>query len=230
MHKQVSSKFQNYQNCASYLLSCLCLPKDVERSLTHVYRRGEGLFSMGDKFDALYVIKVGSAKSFSNTANGHEQITNFHFPGDLIGFECFDKMIHVHSLRFLEHSSVCRISMYDFNRAMIASESGRRILLSKMSHSIVDEQQLLQSLVKHDAEQRLVQFLLNMAEKSPVFSLPYQVINLSMTRGDIANYLGMAIETISRLLSKMHAQGIINVNKREITLCNVADLQASLVA
>ena len=229
MLNQVSSKHQSYQNSTSCSLSCLCLEKNKESSLARVYRRGEALFCMGDKFDALYVLKIGSAKSFSNTANGHEQITKFHFPGDLIGFEGFDKMVHVYSLHFLEHSSVCRISMHDFNRTMIASEPGRWDLLSKMSHSIVDEQQLLQSLVKHDAEQRLVQFLLNMAEKNKQPARPYKVVNLSMTRGDIANYLVMAIETISRLFSKMHAQGIIKVNKREITLCNLEDLHASLI-
>lgn len=226
MHNQVSSTFKNQLNCS---VSSLCLPKDRERSVRRVYRRGEALFCMGDKFDSLYVLKAGSAKSFSNTANGHEQITSFHFPGDLIGFEGFDKMVHVHSLRFLESSSVSCISMNEFDRAMVASETGRRVLLSKLSHSIVDEQQLFQSLVKHDAEQRLTQFLLNMAEKNKQTTLPFLVVNLSMTRGDIANYLGMAIETISRLLSKMHAQGIIIVNKRQITLCNIEDLHASLL-
>ena len=227
MHNQPSVSCQNYQNCTDCFLSCLCL--ENKRSLPRVYHRGEALFCSGDKFDALYVLKTGSAKSFSNTVDGYEQITNFYFPGDLIGFEAFENMIHVHSLRFLEYSKVCRISMHDFNQVIVASEPGRRVLLSMMSHSIVDEQQLLQSLVKHDAEQRLVKFLLNMADKKKQSTLPIQVVNLSMTRGDIANYLGMALETTSRLLTKMHAQGSIKVNKREITLCNVEGLHASLV-
>ena len=204
-------------------------PKDRERSLTRLYSRGEALFCMGDKFDALYMLKNGSAKSFSNTENGHEQITNFYFPGDLIGFEGFDKMIHVHSLRFLERSAVCRISMYDFNRIIIASESCRQVLLSKMSHSIIDEQQLLLSLAQHNAKQRLVKFLLDMADKNKQSSEPYPIVNLSMIRGDIANYLGMAIETISRLLTKMHVQGIINVNNRKIMLCNMAELHSTII-
>jgi CRP/FNR family transcriptional regulator len=228
MYNQVPAYHQHYQNCIKGALSCSCAQNNKGKSLKRVYRRDESLFCMGDKFEALYMLKLGSAKSFSSTESGHEQITHFHFPGDLIGFEGFDKMVHVHSLRFLEHSTVCRISMYTFNRLMIASGTSRGILLSKMSHSFVDEQKLLQSLVKHDAEQRLVRFLLNIAAKNKQMALPYQVVNLSMTRGDIANYLGMAIETISRLLSKMHTQGLINVNRREITLCNIENLHASL--
>jgi len=175
-------------------------------------------------------MQVGSAKSFSNTVSGYEQITNFHFPGDLMGLEGFDKMVHVHSVRFLEHSSVCRISINDFNRALIDSDTGRHFLLSRMSHLIVDEQQLLLSLTKHDAKQRLVKFLLDLSKKHNQSTSPSQVFRLSMTRIDIANYLGMAIETISRLLSKMHAQGVIKVNKRQITLCDVDDLRAYLLA
>lgn len=230
MYNQYASTLESDPSCQHSPLSCLCLEKDIAKRLSRQYRRGEALFYMGDKFDALYVLSAGSAKSVKNTVDGNEQIINFHFPGDLIGLECFNDMMHVHSLRFLENSSVCRISLQDFNRTLIGSDTGRRFLLSKISHSIVDEQQLLLSLVRHDAEQRLVKFLLYIAQKHKQSPLPYQVFNLSMTRVDIANYLGLAIETISRLFSKMHAHGIIKVNKRQITLCNVEDLQESLLA
>ena len=85
------------------------------------------------------------------------------------------------------------------------------------------------SLAQHNAKQRLVKFLLDMADKNKQSSEPYPIVNLSMTRGDIANYLGMAIETISRLLSKMHVQGIINVNNRKIMLCNMAELHTTII-
>tara|TARA_R110000787_G_scaffold26204_2_gene73492 strand:- start:1131 stop:1700 length:570 start_codon:yes stop_codon:yes gene_type:complete len=186
------------------------------------------LYSEGDNFDALFMLSSGSAKSFITTLNGHEQIANFHFPNSLIGLEGFNDMVHAHSLTFLETSSVCRINLQEFYRAMGDSGFVQAQLLKSMSHSIIDEQQLLLSIVQHNAEQRLVKFLLNLSEKYHQNSLSYLVFNLTMTRIDIANYLGMAIETISRLLTKMHSQGIIKVNNRQITLCNIKHLKESL--
>jgi CRP/FNR family transcriptional regulator len=93
----------------------------------------------------------------------------------------------------------------------------------------VHEQQLLLSVSKLNAEQRLAKFLLDSSERFKQRGLSDKVFDLSMTRIDIANFLGMAIETISRLLSKMQLEGIIDVNRRKITLLNMNKLQDCLL-
>lgn len=220
------------QHCA---LSQVCFgnsktDSNVSTKKSHrVYHRGETLFLMGDKFEALFVLRAGSAKSYLNSSRGDEQISGFYQPGDLIGVEGFDTMTYPHSFKFLETSNVCTISLAEFNRVMAESSTMRRRLLQSMSHYLVHEQQLLLSVSKLSAEQRLAKFLLDCSQRFKQRGLSQNVFNLSMTRIDIANFLGMAIETISRLLSKMQTKGIINVNGRKITLLDIQRLQDCLL-
>ena len=204
--------------------ACFASPKDGTAGFTQkshrVYHRGESLFSMGDPFDALYVVRAGSAKSFLSSSRGDEQISGFFHPGDMIGADGFDTMTHAHSLKFLETSSVCRISVGELNKALGESALMRQQLLKSMSRALVDEQQLLLSVGKFNSEQRLAKFLLDLSSRFEQRGLSAKVFDLSMTRIDIANFLGMAIETISRLLGKMQHQGMINVNRRQISLLN----------
>ncbi|MFT4941006.1 MAG: CRP/FNR family transcriptional regulator [Paraglaciecola sp.] len=220
--------------CQKCVLSGVCLGSDSHLPFAptqkshRVYHRGESLYSMGDPFDALYILRVGSAKSYLSSSNGDEQISGFYHPGDLIGLDGFDSMKYAQSLRFLETSSVCRIGLGEFNRVMGESVTMRERLLRSMSHSLVDEQQLLLSVSKLNAEQRLAKFLLDLSARFEQRGLSGKVFDLSMTRIDIANFLGMAIETISRLLTKMQQQGIIDVNRRQITLLSMDKLRDCL--
>jgi CRP/FNR family transcriptional regulator len=232
MSTESVSKINVCQHCA---LSGICLgnatttTSDPAKKSHRVYHRGESLFLMGDQFEALFILRAGSAKSYINSSRGDERISGFYHPGDLIGVDGFDTMTHAHSLKFLETSSVCCISLSEFNRAMAESASMRQRLLQNMSHCLVHEQQLLLSVSKLNAEQRLAKFLLDSSERFKQRGLSDKVFDLSMTRIDIANFLGMAIETISRLLSKMQLEGIIDVNRRKITLLNMNKLQDCLL-
>lgn len=232
MYTDSVSKINVCQHCT---LSGVCLgnatssTSDFAKKSHRVYHRGESLFLMGDKFKALFILRAGSAKSFINSSRGDERISGFYHPGDLIGVDGFDTMTHAHSLTFLETSSVCCISLSEFNRAMAESATMRHRLLQNISHCLVHEQQLLLSVSKLNAEQRLAKFLLDCSQRFKQRGLSDRVFDLSMTRIDIANFLGMAIETISRLLSKMQAKGIIDVNRRKITLLDINRLQDSLL-
>jgi CRP/FNR family transcriptional regulator len=225
--------FQANNVCQNCTFSGMCFGSNqgssTQTQKSHrVYHRGESLFSMGDTFDALYIVRAGSAKSYVSSSNGDEQISGFHHPGDLLGLDGFDSMKYAHSLRFLETSSVCRIGLTEFNRVMGESATIRQRLLRSMSHSLVDEQQLLLSISKLNAEQRLAKFLMDLSLRFEKRGLSGKIFDLSMTRIDIANFLGMAIETISRLLTKMQQQGIVDVNRRQISLLSMEKLRDCL--
>lgn len=194
-----------------------------------IYHRGESLFSMGDEFEALYILRAGSAKSICCSSNGEEQISGFYYPGDMIGADGFDSMTHSCGLKFLETSSVCRVGLKELDMALIESSSTRRKLLKNMSHALVDEQQMLMSIGKLNSEQRLAKFLLDLSERFQIQGLSANTFDLSMTRIDIANFLGMAIETISRLLTKLQHQQIIKVNRRQVILLDIQRLQQCLL-
>jgi CRP/FNR family transcriptional regulator len=231
MSSQSAAKVQYHASqCALYNFHLLYNQQETVFKQAHrLYHRGETLYTIGDTFDALYILRSGSAKSFMSTESGYEQISNFYFTDDIIGLEAFSNIQHVHSLKFLETSSVWRIGLKEFNRAMIESDLARQQLLQYMSQSLVDEQRLLLTVSKFNAEQRLAQFLLNLSERFGKRGLSAEVFDLSMTRIDIASFLGLAIETISRLLNKMQTQGMISVQRRQITLCNIAQLRQSLL-
>jgi CRP/FNR family transcriptional regulator len=232
MSTQLLSQLNVCQHCT---LSGVCLGNTVKGCSTssakshRVYHRGESLFSMGDSFEALYILRAGSAKSYLSSNRGDEQISGFYHPGDLIGVDGFDTMTHGQSLTFLETSSVCCISLNEFNRATPESSIMRQRLLQIMSHYLVEEQQLLLSVNNLSSEQRLAKFLLDLSDRFNQRGLSANEFTLSMTRIDIANFLGMAIETISRILKKMRTQQLVKVDGRQITLINIDNLRDCLL-
>ncbi|MDO6840922.1 helix-turn-helix domain-containing protein [Paraglaciecola chathamensis] len=194
--------------------------------LTHkIYHKGDTLFCAGDAFDALYIMRSGSAKASATTIEADEQIVDFYFPGDLLGTDGFAQKQHAHNVSFLETSSVCYISVNSVNALLIHSELGRQQLLSNMSQNSLNQQQQLMNVHKMTSIQRLTSFLLDLSHRLAQRGLSSQQFTLSMTRIDIANYLGMAIETVSRLLTSMQQQGLIQVHRRHIKLLDMSQMK-----
>jgi len=190
-----------------------------------VYQKSDILFGSGQTFDAIYVLRSGSAKSSVSTNNGDEQISRFYFPGDLIGLDGFDKGSHAQSITFLETSSVCRIGLGELDKAMASSASIRRNILQGMSHALNEKDKFLLSLNHMNSAQRLGTFILDLSSRFEHRGLSCNVFDLSMTRVDIANYLGMAIETVSRLLTQLQNEQIIEVKKRRVSIVDPEKLR-----
>ena len=194
-----------------------------------VYQKSDLLFAAGQTFDAIYILRSGSAKSSILANNGNEQISSFHYPGDLIGLDGFDNGSHAQSIKFLETSSVCRIGLGELDKAMATSASIRYNLLQSMSHALNDEDRFLLSLNNMNSAQRLSSFILDLSSKFEKRGLSGNVFDLSMTRVDIANYLGMAIETVSRLLTQLQNEQIIEVEKRRVYIVDFEKLNQCLL-
>jgi CRP/FNR family transcriptional regulator len=232
----MSTNLQQRPLCNNCIFNTACFGDGFYKPLNNstlahkVYHRGEALFNMGDKFDALYILRSGSAKSYMTSKRGDEQITGFYYPGDLIGVDGFAAEHHAHSLKFLETSSICHLSVSELNKVMAESAGMSQRLLKYMSQSIVAEQQFLLSISNLNSEQRLIKFLLDMSARLASRGLSGTDFDLSMTRIDIANYLGMAIETISRLLSKLQQEACIEVNRRQVKILDPEAMLDSLNA
>lgn len=221
--------------CHHCVMSGMCFgqpdKKQVEPRLrSHkVFQKSNLLFSAGQTFEAIYILRSGSAKSSITANSGNEQISSFYFPGDLIGLDGFDNGEHAQSIRFLETSSVCRIGLGELDKAMANSTSIRHKMLQSMSHALNDEDRFLLSLNHMNSAQRLGSFLLDLSSRFEDRGLSGNVFDLSMTRVDIANYLGMAIETVSRLLTQLHNEKVIEVEKRRVTILDRNKLQQCLL-
>ncbi len=213
------------QTCSLYEL---CLPlglenKDLDELDRIVKRqrplqRGNYLFHVGDPFKSVYAIRTGSVKTYTCNDEGDEQVTGFHLPGELVGLDAITSGRHPCAARALETTSLCEIPFSRLEELSSHIPGLQRQLLRLMSREILEEQNMMVWLGKKTAEQRLALLLLRIARNQHErhFS-PYE-FNLSMSRTDIGNYLGLAVETISRLFSRFQQDGILTVERKHVVI------------
>ncbi len=224
------------QSCRDCSLSELCLPValdglTVDELSAIVERdsyleRGEALYQVGDAFQAIYAVHSGALKTAELAIDGEEQIFGFHLPGELVGLDAINDKRHPCSAVALEASSVCAIP-YDQLEALAAKIPGlQRQLFRIMSQEILADHEMLHSLARRRAEDRLAIMLVNLADRFGRRGWSRDRLRLPMSRGELSNYLALAPETLSRLLKRFEQQGLIAANGREIRLLDRRQLDA----
>jgi len=198
--------------------------------LEHVAKRrllnkGQRLFSQGDRFRSLFVIRSGSMKAFLAHPNGDEQITGFHFAGDMLSPDGLEEGMHSYCVEALETTSVCQYPLEAFERAAQKIPALELRLLKTISRELSREKRCMMILGRMRAEQRLATFILDTAGQMARRGQSETDLLFSMTRTDIANYLGLAVETASRLLSRFAAAHLIRVHHRRLSVLDLAGLQ-----
>lgn len=220
--------------CQKCTMSAMCVEKACNNKVAvkvrshKIFHKSDALFRAGEAFDAIYILRSGSVKSSLLSGTGQEQITGFYFPGDLLGLDGLEKGAHSQTLKFLETSSVCRIAFTELDAAMANSPSIRYKLLQGMSQALNEDDKFLLSAHCMSASQKFASFLTNLSSKFESRGLSSHTFDLSMSRVDIANYLGMAVETVSRQLTQLQKEQIIEVNKRNISIVDFSRLQDCL--
>jgi len=222
--------------CKSCNLSTLCLPlgltpEDVERLDTIVRRnrplhRGDYLFQSGDRFRSLFVVKTGSVKTFAPSQEGGEQVLGFHLPGEIIGLDAIENDAHVCSAKILETSAVCELPFSRFEELSVTIPSLQHQMYRLFSKEIAQETEMLLLLGKKSAEDRLATFLLSLSQRLQKRGLSPTDFYLSMSRHEIGNYLGLAVETVSRLFTRFHEEGLLMVDRKHVRLTNLDALEA----
>lgn len=222
-------------SCANCPLYQLCLPFGLGRNETdqldtivHHRRpipRGASIFLVGDAFHALYAIRSGSVKTYTITIDGGEQITGFHLPGQVIGLDAISRTHHPCGAEALETASVCEIPYSRLEELAARIPGLGRQLMRIMSSEIHSQEDLLTLLGKRSAEERLAALLLSLSLRLQQRGLSAREFNLSMSRNDIGNYLGLAVETVSRLFTRFQQQRLISVRYKYIRLEDLAGLR-----
>lgn len=213
------------KNCSLY---DLCLPMGLETgdldNLDKVIKRRQSvnknnfLYRMGEPLKSVYAIRSGSFKTYLTNPDGTEQIIGFSLPGELLGLDAISEARHSCTAKALETSNVCEIPYERLESLALEIPNLQRQLMRLMSKEIQQDQNLMLLLAQMPAETRLASFLLGMSERLNKRGYAANDFNLSMSRGDIANLLGMAVETISRLLSSFQDNGILKVERKHITI------------
>lgn len=219
------------QNCS---INQLCLPFTLsEHELTQLdniierkkpIQKSQVIFQTGDELTALYAIRSGTIKSYTLSESGEEQITGFHLPGDLIGFDAIMEMKHTGFAQALETSMICEIPFDVLDDLAGKMPKIRHQIMRMMSNEIKSDQEMILLLSKMSAEEKLAAFLHNLAQRYSERGFSAREFRLTMTRGDIGNYLGLTIETISRLLGRFQKSGMITVKGKFITINKMDEL------
>ncbi|MEW9890490.1 MAG: fumarate/nitrate reduction transcriptional regulator Fnr [Candidatus Symbiodolus clandestinus] len=181
-------------------------------------QKGELLFQCGDRLTALYVIRSGVIKSYKVTSgSGKKQITAFYSMGDVLGLDAINNLCYSTSTKALDTSMVCAIPFEPLERLSNQIPSLRRQLLQLMSRHIQDVQENL-SIVKKSAKARLAAFIYKSISNRCRYGFSPSILHLPMSRTDISNYLGVSLETVSRLFNNLQRCGIITTKGRYVTI------------
>lgn len=214
--------------CQECSLNEICLPVGIDSQdmgkLDDIinrktpYARGQHLFHIGDHFKTIYAIRSGSIKTYTTSKDGQEQVTGFHLPGELVGLDAIATDSHPVAAKTLETTSVCEIPFERLDSLSCEVEGIRRQLMRIMSREIQDDQENMMMLGQKTAEQRLASLLISLSNRYRARGFSPYEFNLTMSRGDIGNFLGLALETVSRLFSRFQEDGLIHVNRKNIEI------------
>ncbi|MCW3173776.1 electron transport transcriptional regulator EtrA [Shewanella subflava] len=215
-------------HCHDCSMGALCIPFTLNNSeldkLDNIIERkkpvqkGDQIFKSGDNLRALYAIRSGTIKSYTITEQGDEQITGFHLAGDVIGFDGIHSQMHQSFAQALETSMVCEIPFDTLDELSGTMPKLRQQIMRLMSNEIMIDQEMILLLSKKNAEERLAAFIYNLANRFGERGFSPKEFRLTMTRGDIGNYLGLTVETISRLLGRFQKSNFIEVNGKYISI------------
>jgi CRP/FNR family transcriptional regulator len=212
--------------CSRCSIRELCLPVgldlDALKQLDNVIttrtrlKKGETLYRTGDAFTALYAIRFGSCKITVLTSEGREQISGYHMPGDLLGLDGIAQGRHECHAVGLEDTEVCVMPFDRLEELARTVAPLQHNLHQFLSREIGREQNLMLVLGGMRAAERLAAFLLNLAERYQRRGYSSTEFTLRMTREEIGSYLGLKLETISRLSSRFQQQGLLQVRGRVV--------------
>ncbi len=224
--------------CGQCVLKKLCLvgdhysewPTQLDDIIIHKrpLQKGKHLYWQDTPFKSIYIVQSGGLKAYRLSSRGRERVLGFYLPGEMVGTDGLFNNRYSNSLMTLETTSVCELPFQPLLKLFEHEEVLLRQFLSIMCGELLEEQQL--TLLSHKStEERVAAFLMNLSARYQKRQLSASRMQLLMTRKDIANYLGIAVETISRVLSRFQDRGWIEINGRDIQLRNFSALEELLL-
>lgn len=236
MAEIINARNPHQAHCKDCSLAALCLPLSLDMqdldALDNIVKRsrpmkkGDFLFRQGDAFASVYAVRSGCLKTFSVTDCGQEQITGFHLPSEFVGLSGMDTELYPVSAIALETTSICEIPFDRLDELSASLPQLRRQLMRIMSREIRDDQQMMMLLSKKTADERIATFLVNLSARFRARGYSPQQFRLAMSRNEIGNYLGLAVETVSRVFTRFQQNGLLAAEGKEINLINLIEICA----
>ena len=236
MSESIKLHTPHQAHCKDCSLASLCLPlslnlEDMD-ALDEIVKRGrplkkgEFLFRQGDAFNSVFAVRSGALKTFSLSDSGDEQITGFHLPSELVGLSGMDSETYPVSAVALETTSVCEIPFERLDELSVQLPQLRRQLMRIMSREIRDDQQMMLLLSKKTADERIATFLVNLSARFRARGFSANQFRLAMSRNEVGNYLGLAVETVSRVFTRFQQNKLLEAEGKEVHILDPIELCA----
>ena len=229
------SVLRKNSGCAQCLVRQHCLSSNLDTEELQKFergtaskmkvRRGQSLFFQGDPFHAIFAVKVGVMKTSISCSNGQEQVTGFKMYGEILGLDGIERQRHACQAIALEDTEVCVIPYRSFHGLADEIPKLRFRFAELMSNQLVQNNRLMLLLGSMCANEKVALFLLNLLDRQRSRGLSSNELLLRMTRQDIASYLGLQLETVSRKFSKMSEVGLISVNRQYVRIKDIEGLK-----
>jgi CRP/FNR family transcriptional regulator len=211
--------------CQGCAVAPSCLPgglrdaqlRTFEDAMPRFRRLGAGdhLFRVGDPFRYLFAVRGGCLKTYSVDSGGREHVMAFHFPGEMIGGDAIYPERCVSSCVALSPSVVCLLPYADLTRLAREMPELQNQIFRALSRDVLGSSSIAGDFT---AEERLAAFLVMVSARLHRARRPATALDLAMSRQDIANYLRLAPETVSRILARFQKSGLVKADRKHITL------------
>ena len=219
--------------CSSCVFGRVCLPHQVDKTalnelhclVEHAgpYEPGAHIFRIGERFNAIYAVRDGMIKTCFYDDTGREQVLGFHLPGEMIGLNAIHPERYPCEAVVVDTAYVCRFSF-----PALATLASRLPHVQKELFRLLSKDIGNAALLAGDysADERLAAFLIGLSDRFAERGYSGASFRLAMSRGDIANYLRLAAETVSRVLRRFQDNGLIGVDGRDVTILRPDELTA----
>lgn len=193
-------------------------------------RRGESVFQAGDRFRAIYAIRSGFFKATNVDGEGRAQVVGFFMRGELFGLEGIGPASHACTASALEDSEVVVLPFALIEDMALQNRERQRQLHAVISREITRDQGMMMLLGSLSAKGRLASFLLNLSARFVRRGYSPSAFLLRMTREDIGSYLGLKLETVSRIFSEFQMRGLLQVEHKHLCILDAQGLQRIVAA
>ena len=193
-------------------------PKPAHKN-DHIYRQG-------DNFNSIYIVRSGAIKLYHLDASGDQHIAGFFLPGELFGMDGMVHGEHRNTAVALDTTALCEIPFAKLSERFYTNPDLQRLIITSLCNEIHEKQQPLLQLHHKHVEVRLATFILDLAKRFANRGESKHSFHLPMARREIAQYLGMTEETISRLFTRFQKDKLLSVSRRDITVSDFSGMQA----
>ncbi|HSR65259.1 MAG TPA: helix-turn-helix domain-containing protein [Xanthomonadaceae bacterium] len=219
--------------CSTCAFSQACLSQGMDKAslrdlhvlVEHIgpFHAGEHIFREGDPFEAIAAVRAGTVKTYVIDRDGREHVLGFHLPGEVIGLNAIDAEHYPCNAVALDTVMLCRFSFPKI-AVLAARLPGLQAQLFRLLSRDIGRAALLAG--DWSADQRMAAFLIGLSRRLAARGFSANRFQLTMARTDIANYLRLAPETVSRVLKRFQQDGLLAVDRRELELVDRDGLEA----